>query len=480
MALWSIARIEPASHPIQSKDRTVERHVPPALYDELSSFDRASMWLFYGAGSYYVDKMFPVPERNEMDNEGWREGYKKLPVGAHCATNDYYQRVLRRTQLSDWACNYSFQTWQVADKSTREIVNLDTGLNLANAFRVFSRISRLVYMQVVWDDTVIKESLLGMVGFWSKTEANNIVGFISSSVVTIKNSIEAGNTDEAVNMTKYLVENLSRVYGISQSHTTAGKVAGPVGQLINAAIELRDLVKDWSETDLEYLWYENNREKTFNAYLTTLKKHQANMSLLQEIVYNGCVAQDPTPPPPNGGRQVASASPNRLFVGDPNDKLTVGYSQEGFIVPGARLVYTIRFENETNATAAVQLVAVTDQLDPNLDWSTFELMGMGCNLVELPVPAGLDHYATNTIVATDPYNVVAVRATLDPVTGVVSWVMETIDPITQDVPEDPLRDSCRLMTPSIAGKVTSATASAPSRTLANGPSSPTGRGSSST
>ena len=232
---------------------------------------------------------------------------------------------------------------------------------------------------------------------------------------------------------------------------------------------MRDLVKDWSETDLQYLWYENNREKTFNADLTTLKKHQANMSLLQEIVDNGCVAQDPTPPPPNGGRQVASASPNRLFVGDPNDKLTVGYSQEGFIVPGARPVYTIRFENETNATAAVQLVAVTDQLDPNLDWSTFELMGMGCNLVELPDrPAWITMPRTRSWPRTRK-NVAAVRATLDPaVTGVLSWVMTSIDPVTAQVVEDPIAGFLPPNDAQHRGEGYVSFSIRPKRTLANG------------
>jgi uncharacterized repeat protein (TIGR01451 family) len=159
--------------------------------------------------------------------------------------------------------------------------------------------------------------------------------------------------------------------------------------------------------------------------------------LLRTLLNDGCTMKDPDPPPPPKRNPAGSAVANRIKSDDPNDKLTIGHGREGFVGPGTKLVYTIRFENKTNATAAAQRVEVTDPLDPNLDWSTFELISVGFNQVELPIPPGLDHYATNAVVATDPNNIVTVHAALDPVSGLATWIIESIDPITQEPPEDP-------------------------------------------
>ena len=44
------------------------------------------------------------------------------------------------------------------------------------------------------------------------------------------------------------------------------------------------------------------------------------------------------------------------------------------MTPQQALPYTIGFENDPKkATAAAQAVTVTQTLDPNLDWTTFQL-----------------------------------------------------------------------------------------------------------
>ena len=61
---------------------------------------------------------------------------------------------------------------------------------------------------------------------------------------------------------------------------------------------------------------------------------------------------------------------------DPNDKLRSPLRtgvDENFILPTDTLVYTIRFQNVGNAPA--HTVRITDQLDPNLDFSTFQPLG---------------------------------------------------------------------------------------------------------
>jgi hypothetical protein len=100
------------------------------------------------------------------------------------------------------------------------------------------------------------------------------------------------------------------------------------------------------------------------------------------------------------------------------------------------LLYTIIFENKSTATAAAQKVVVKDQLDSNLDWSTLELVSIGFNNKTIDVPAGLQSYSTTANVATD-INPVKVTADLNPATGLMTWTMESFDPVTGVIPEDP-------------------------------------------
>ncbi|MBN1676395.1 MAG: carboxypeptidase regulatory-like domain-containing protein, partial [Kiritimatiellae bacterium] len=122
---------------------------------------------------------------------------------------------------------------------------------------------------------------------------------------------------------------------------------------------------------------------------------------------------------------------------DPNDKLTVGVGPQGYIAPDALLFYTIRFENVSNATASAQQVVVTDQLPPELDWSTVELGDVGFNNTDVSVGAGLSRFETSASVATDP-NPVQATGALDPDTGLLTWIIRSVDPVTGDLPEDPL------------------------------------------
>ena len=54
-----------------------------------------------------------------------------------------------------------------------------------------------------------------------------------------------------------------------------------------------------------------------------------------------------------------------------------GYGAAGFVSRRQILEYTIRFENDANATAPAQNVIIKHQLDKDLDISTFRLGSFG-------------------------------------------------------------------------------------------------------
>ena len=125
---------------------------------------------------------------------------------------------------------------------------------------------------------------------------------------------------------------------------------------------------------------------------------------------------------------------------DPNDKLApAGFGAGHFIQADDSLAYTIRFENQPDATAPAQQVVIIDTLDADLDLDTFELTEIAFADQQITVPPGLDHYeATLPIRANDSNILVEVRAALDRERRILTFTLEAIDPQTGYRPEDPL------------------------------------------
>lgn len=149
---------------------------------------------------------------------------------------------------------------------------------------------------------------------------------------------------------------------------------------------------------------------------------------------------------PLGGLQVKCAVPYTglgkktiRVVGsaDPNDKSGLtGSGSARWIAGSETLAYTIDFENVPTATAPAQQVVVTDALDPRIDWTTVELGDIRFNNLDMTINPGLQHFETTTRVATDPHPV-RVSADFSPATGLLSWRVVSVDPVTGSAPEDP-------------------------------------------
>jgi len=124
---------------------------------------------------------------------------------------------------------------------------------------------------------------------------------------------------------------------------------------------------------------------------------------------------------------------------DPNDKLIdVGVGSERFVREDQRLGYTIRFENMSNATASAQLITVTDPLNENLDWHTFELGAMQFGDRTIEVPEGLTYFYRRIDLRPEGNDLfVDIEATFDVTRGVATWTFTAIDPETGEFTEDP-------------------------------------------
>jgi hypothetical protein len=95
----------------------------------------------------------------------------------------------------------------------------------------------------------------------------------------------------------------------------------------------------------------------------------------------------------------------------------------------------------------VQELRITDTLDPNLDWSTFQLTSIayGGRILDIQLPSGVLEYTTQDIPptattagTTQGQMLIGITVTLDIQTGQLEWYVKAIDSATGDLPADPL------------------------------------------
>jgi RHS repeat-associated protein len=146
----------------------------------------------------------------------------------------------------------------------------------------------------------------------------------------------------------------------------------------------------------------------------------------------GAGSQLPGGFPPGGGGggssgSVGSHDPNAFFG-------PAGVGPQGFIRPGGTWSYMTEFEND--GSIAAQVVAITQQLDSNLDWSTFQLGSFSFGPVQIFVPSGLSEYQTIVHYQnTDgtPLNVLF-NANFNADNGKLAATWTSIDPSTGQAP----------------------------------------------
>ena len=150
----------------------------------------------------------------------------------------------------------------------------------------------------------------------------------------------------------------------------------------------------------------------------------------------GCAIDTEPLLPPTTQVAQGTSSVRRSF--DPNDKIgpaTPGNT--GNILEGESLQYTVFFENDPQlATAPAQKVVIEDDLDPDLDWGTFEIGVFAFGDKRIDAPPGLRSFSTQ-IDAINPDGsplLVTLSAEIDLLTGRIRWVFDSIDPATGGPP----------------------------------------------
>jgi RHS repeat-associated protein/uncharacterized repeat protein (TIGR01451 family) len=151
-------------------------------------------------------------------------------------------------------------------------------------------------------------------------------------------------------------------------------------------------------------------------------------------------------PPRQGGQDGADSTGSGESVAsyDPNEKRgPEGINPAGlpvsprFVGAEEPLTYTIYFENLPAATAPAQEVVITDTLDPGLDPDSLTLGEVAFGDFIVRGLAGQSSGAVTVPLKGSPY-VVNVSVDHAPGSALVRWTLRTIDPLTDDLPEDAL------------------------------------------
>ncbi len=131
-------------------------------------------------------------------------------------------------------------------------------------------------------------------------------------------------------------------------------------------------------------------------------------------------------------QQVLSFDPNDI-IGPP------GFGPDGFMQSTPLyLPYTIRFENLDAATAPAQTVTITQQLDNDLNFSTFDFEGFGFGGQSYSVVGTQSSFETR-IDLRDSHGVfLDVAGNLDVNSGLLTFTFTSLDPTTFDLPLDPI------------------------------------------
>lgn len=134
---------------------------------------------------------------------------------------------------------------------------------------------------------------------------------------------------------------------------------------------------------------------------------------------------------------------------DPNEKDGPGgVGAQGYITGKSALPYTIYFENKDTAALPAQDVTVTDQLDSSkVDLSTFRFGVISFGNNRFIPPAGQNSFTTNIDLRPAKNLIVKVTGSLNPVTGIVSWKFNSLDPPPCKRHSIRLQDSYRRIRP---------------------------------
>jgi hypothetical protein len=211
-------------------------------------------------------------------------------------------------------------------------------------------------------------------------------------------------------------------------------VLGELSGILSIAMQAETAWSEWIEVGKNIASSRKDYENRYKEYQAAVNR--AYNAVIMLALCNQGVRIPPPKPPGSSPIGTGSFTSNQAI--DPNEKTgPAAWGAEGFIQAGP-LTYRIDFENDPKfATAAAQEVFITDELDENLDLTTFEFRGFGFSNRVFEISSGRSMYWTTVDLRPESNLVVDVFLLLDPLTRTVSATFRSLDPQTGLLTEDP-------------------------------------------
>lgn len=232
---------------------------------------------------------------------------------------------------------------------------------------------------------------------------------------------------------------------LEQSNRIFEELADQINSLVDF---VRGIVEDMSARSQEYFDLRLARQDAFNTFQVAAAdfcRARNNVERCHSSLGSSatpCGSQQQPLPPSDSGDDRAMITITPVSSLDPNDKVgPQGVGAIGYLASAKALRYSIYFENEPNATAPAQSVTVTDKLNNNIDLTTLTLGPISFlnQLITPPsVPPSATSFATTVDLRPATNLLVKINAALNATTGVLTWTLQSLDPATNEPPNDPL------------------------------------------
>jgi hypothetical protein len=146
--------------------------------------------------------------------------------------------------------------------------------------------------------------------------------------------------------------------------------------------------------------------------------------------------QEPPPPDPPNGFPLELKTPE-----DPNDKTgATGWGAGHYVKPDVPLAYHVMFENVPTAGAPAHEIRITDQLDPaKVDLGTLVLGPAYFGDTVISPPPNSQSWDGTVDLRPAKNLIVQVTAGLDRQTGLLTWRLAGLDPVTGELVTEPAR-----------------------------------------
>jgi RHS repeat-associated protein len=201
--------------------------------------------------------------------------------------------------------------------------------------------------------------------------------------------------------------------------------------------EVQEAIRQIDSDPKKYRLLENNCQHWAEALRRKIWENRVRRLVrrLAELLSENDDDPD-NPDNPNNGEPLDEKPIDVPTSWDPNEKAGVrGVGSEGWVKASEEIVYTIHFENLPTARAHAQEVVITDTLDRNLDLASLELREIN---IGGETYTQLTGYQEGVFRAPfkDTGLVAEVSVSLDIAARRLRWVLRSLDPLTNELPDE--------------------------------------------